>query len=138
ERFGVRNSGVDAVVEGMGDHGCEYMTGGTVIVLGGIGYNFGAGMTGGEAYILDDGLTTPRINTQLVRAETPTTVDLADVRRRVQRHVELTRSPLGRALLTDWANASQRVIKVVPKNNPNAGMISNVPAPVAEAVPVPA
>jgi len=139
ERFGVRNSGVDAVVEGVGDHGCEYMTGGTVIVLGAIGYNFAAGMTGGEAYLLDDGGALPRINTQLVRIESPTTVDLADVRRRVQCHAELTRSAHARALLAEWEAVAPRFIKVVPKHNPSAGLISSVPASaVVAAMPVPA
>jgi len=115
ERFAVRNSGADAVVEGVGDHGCEYMTGGTVIVLGSIGYNFGAGMTGGKAYILDDGWSLKRINMELVSVETPSAADLADIHQRVERHVALTHSAIGKALLENWESGARHFIKVIPK-----------------------
>jgi glutamate synthase (ferredoxin) len=115
ERFAVRNSGAEAVVEGVGDHGCEYMTGGTVIVLGSIGYNFGAGMTGGTAYIWDDGWALKRINMELVSVQTPTADDFADIRRRVERHVALTHSAVGQALLDNWETASRHFIKILPK-----------------------
>jgi len=134
ERFAVRNSGADAIVEGVGDHGCEYMTGGTVIVLGSIGYNFGAGMTGGVAYILDDGWSLKRINLELVRVEAPSEADLAEVRRRVQQHVALTRSVVGRALLQHWESGARHFIKIVPKTVP-----ALQPAPaISAARPVPA
>jgi glutamate synthase domain-containing protein 3 len=115
ERFAVRNSGAEAVVEGVGDHGCEYMTGGTVIVLGSIGYNFGAGMTGGTAYIWDDGWALKRINMELVSVQTPTADDFADIRRRVERHVALAHSAVGQALLDNWETASRHFIKILPK-----------------------
>lgn len=115
ERFAVRNSGADAVVEGVGDHGCEYMTGGTVIVLGSIGYNFGAGMTGGKAYILDDGWSLKRINMELVSVQTPSAEDLADIRQRMERHVALTHSAVGRALLENWESGARHFIKILPK-----------------------
>src|SRR3954469_11586301 len=81
ERFGVRNSGVSAVVEGVGDHGCEYMTGGRVVVLGPTGRNFAAGMSGGMAFVLDpDGTFPANCNTELVELEEPADEDLEEVR----------------------------------------------------------
>src|SRR3954454_4531152 len=81
ERFGVRNSGAKAVVEGVGDHACEYMTGGTVVVLGPVGYNLGAGMTGGQVFVWDpEGELNSRLNTALVEAERPTAEDLEELR----------------------------------------------------------
>jgi glutamate synthase domain-containing protein 3 len=118
ERFAVRNSGADAVVEGVGDHGCEYMTGGTVVVLGAVGYNFGAGMTGGAAYVLDDGWALKRINRELVDVVALSPDDLADLRRRVEAHVALTRSAVGRALLANWESGSRHFVRVVPKSVP--------------------
>jgi glutamate synthase (ferredoxin) len=140
ERFAVRNSGADAVVEGVGDHGCEYMTGGTVVVLGSIGYNFGAGMTGGVAYILDDGWSLKRINLELVRVEPPSEADLEDVRRRVQQHVALTRSAVGRALLEHWESGARHFIKIVPKSAPTASPepAAALTAAFSDAQPVPA
>ncbi len=103
ERFCVRNSGATAVVEGTGDHACEYMTGGTVVILGPVGYNLGAGMTGGEAYIYDpEGLLTTRLNRQLVEAATPDDIQRADLRFLVERHRELTGSARASAMLDDW------------------------------------
>lgn len=138
ERFAVRNSGADAVVEGVGDHGCEYMTGGTVIVLGSIGYNFGAGMTGGVAYILDDGWSLKRINLELVCVESPSEADLEDVRRRVQQHVALTRSVVGRALLQHWEAGARHFIKILPKSAPAAPPAPAISAVLSDAQPVPA
>ncbi len=103
ERFCVRNSGATAVVEGAGDHACEYMTGGTVVILGPVGHNLGAGMTGGEAYIYDhDGRLGNRLNPQLVQAIRPNNAQSAELRFLVERHREYTGSPLAAALLADW------------------------------------
>ncbi len=100
ERFCVRNSGATAVVEGVGDHGCEYMTGGTVVVLGPTGRNFAAGMSGGIAYVADpDDALERRLNGAMVDLEDLTPDDVALVRELVARHVELTGSALGRRLL---------------------------------------
>ncbi|MEW6473762.1 MAG: glutamate synthase-related protein [Actinomycetota bacterium] len=103
ERFAVRNSGAVAVVEGTGDHCCEYMTGGTVVVLGPVGHNLGAGMTGGEAYVYDpDGLLGARLNSQLVESRRPNDAQAAELRFLVERHREHTGSVLAAALLADW------------------------------------
>jgi glutamate synthase (ferredoxin) len=135
ERFAVRNSGASAVVEGVGDHGCEYMTGGFVIILGAIGYNFAAGMTGGEAFIIDDGWAPARINRELVDVATPTAGDLERVRGWVEQHAALTQSTTGRALLSHWERACGKFLKIAPKGQP-------APQPVitseALAEPVPA
>jgi len=115
ERFGVRNSGADAVVEGVGDHACEYMTGGTIVVLGPVGYNLGAGMTGGRAFVWDPGsqLTT-RLNTALVEAARPDAESLEDFRWLVERHQELTGSPRAARLLDDWIATVANVWLVAP------------------------
>ena len=110
ERFAVRNSGASAVVEGLGDHGCEYMTGGRVVVLGPTGRNFAAGMSGGIAYVLD--LDPARVNTQLVALEELLADDEETVRALLAEHVERTGSPVADALLADWAPA--RFAKVMP------------------------
>ncbi len=103
ERFAVRNSGAVAVVEGTGDHCCEYMTGGTVVVLGATGHNLGAGMTGGEAYVYDpEGLLGTRLNSQLVESVRPNDAQAAELRFLVERHREYTGSVLAAALLADW------------------------------------
>lgn len=120
ERFAVRNSGALAVVEGIGDNGCEYMTGGVVAVLGKTGINFGAGMTGGFAYVLDvDGNFTKRINGEMVEglsiAELPTHQE--HLRGLIERHVEHTHSRLGERILGDWDNYIGRFVLVKPKAN---------------------
>jgi glutamate synthase domain-containing protein 3 len=103
ERFGVRNSGATAVVEGVGDHACEYMTGGRVVVLGPVGYNLGAGMTGGEAFIWDpDSQLVARLNTALVQAGRPDSAQVEELRWLIERHVEHTSSAHGGELLKDW------------------------------------
>ncbi|WP_333691735.1 glutamate synthase large subunit [Chloroflexus sp.] len=103
ERFAVRNSGATAVVEGIGDHGCEYMTGGTVVVLGSTGRNFGAGMTGGIAYVLDEYATlAQRYNPQLIELRPLSERDELRVRELIRRHVELTKSPRGSEILARW------------------------------------
>ena len=103
ERFAVRNSGAVAVVEGVGDHGCEYMTAGTVVVLGDVGLNFGAGMTGGEAYVLDrDGTLDERLGDGLVLVHDPDAGQLAELRELVERHLRHTESPRAAELLERW------------------------------------
>ena len=116
ERFAVRNSGAIAIVEGVGDHGCEYMTGGLAIILGAIGYNFAAGMTGGMAYVYDeDGTAGRRINRQLVNVEPLSTFEIDYVQQWIQRHFMLTNSPQAEAILNDWANKSAKFLKIAPK-----------------------
>src|SRR5262249_15453915 len=103
ERFCVRNSGAVAVVEGAGDHACEYMTGGTVVVLGEFGYNLGAGMTGGRAYVYDpNGVLAIRLNRQLVDATRVNDDVSAELRALVAEHAQLTGSPLSAGLLEQW------------------------------------
>ncbi len=117
ERFAVRNCGSVSVVEGVGDHGCEYMTSGTVVVLGWTGQNFGAGMTGGIAYVYDDAHTLEyRLNRQLVHAE-PLSNDADETRVRdlVQQHAERTGSAWSRGLLDRWDETCGLFRKVVPK-----------------------
>jgi glutamate synthase (NADPH/NADH) large chain len=113
ERFGVRNSGATAVVEGVGDHGCEYMTGGTVVVLGSTGRNFAAGMSGGRAYVwrLDTGL----VNSELVDLE-PVTADEAETLRvLVAAHADHTASPVAAGLLARWPEAVTEFTAVIPR-----------------------
>ena len=112
ERFAVRNSGITAVVEGVGDHGCEYMTGGEVLVLGRIGRNFGAGMSGGYAYILD--CDERYVNTGLVELRPANNDDLARIKALVEQHVLHTNSAKGRHILENWNNFVNRFTKVVP------------------------
>src|SRR6185312_5792305 len=110
ERFCVRNSGVHAVVEGVGDHGCEYMTGGRVVVIGPTGRNFAAGMSGGIAYVLD--FAAAACNTQSVDLEALEPADEDEVRALLGEHVERTGSTVARALLAAWDPA--RFTKVMP------------------------
>jgi glutamate synthase (ferredoxin) len=118
ERFAVRNSGAHAVVEGVGDHACEYMTGGRVVVIGLTGRNFAAGMSGGVAYVLDvDGQFPTRCNRGMVDLEPldqPDDIQL--VRDLVERHVELTGSTPAAAILADWPAARPRFVKVMPRD----------------------
>ena len=115
ERFGVRNSGANAVVEGVGDHACEYMTGGTIVVLGPFGYNIGAGMTGGEAYVWDPrARLTARLNSALVEAVRPDAEHVEELRWMVERHFELTGSPRAKSLLEDWQTTIEQMWHVVP------------------------
>jgi glutamate synthase domain-containing protein 2/glutamate synthase domain-containing protein 1/glutamate synthase domain-containing protein 3 len=117
ERFAVRNSGATAVVEGVGDHGCEYMTNGTVIVLGSTGRNFAAGMSGGIAYVYDDqgDFETRRCNKASVDLEPLSTdEDVARVRELLGRHRDLTGSPRAAWILEHWAEAQAQFIKVFP------------------------
>jgi glutamate synthase (NADPH/NADH) large chain len=116
ERFAVRNSGATVVVEGVGDHACEYMTGGTVVVLGSTGRNFGAGMSGGIAYVFDvDGSLEQRLNGSTELERSPLDADDAEVvRSLIEEHVRHTRSTRGAALLADFANATRRFVRVLP------------------------
>jgi glutamate synthase domain-containing protein 3 len=104
-----------AVVEGTGDHACEYMTAGAVVILGPTGRNLGAGMSGGEAYVYDpnDELAT-NINPQLVAAYEPTEGQLESLKRVIARHLEATDSPIARRVLDDWAEESLRFKRVAP------------------------
>ena len=115
ERFCVRNSGAEAVVEGVGDHGCEYMTGGRAVVLGETGRNFAAGMSGGIAYVWDpDGHFRPRVNMEMVELESLDDGDAEYVRSRIGKHVEHTGSTRGRAILDAWSKERGRFVKVMP------------------------
>jgi glutamate synthase (ferredoxin) len=118
ERFCVRNSGVHAVVEGVGDHGCEYMTGGRVVVLGPTGRNFAAGMSGGIAYVLDgDGGFVTRCNKELVGLSRLEDVEeAAAVRALVERHVQWTGSAHARRILERWGDAVRRFVRVLPND----------------------
>lgn len=116
ERFGVRNSGATAVVEGVGDHGCEYMTGGTVVILGPTGRNFGAGMTNGVVYVLDEsGAFQGRVNDESVLLLPVHSGDDADLKSLIERHVALTGSRKGQSLLDTWSSALTKFWKVLPK-----------------------
>ncbi|WP_439488551.1 glutamate synthase large subunit [Algoriphagus sp.] len=114
ERFCVRNSGVQTVVEGIGDHGCEYMTGGLVVNLGEIGRNFAAGMSGGIAYILKEYIT--EINPELVDIDILEEEDFTTIKTFLKRHVKLTRSALGTKFLEDWDKSKDKFIKVIPRD----------------------
>ncbi len=116
ERFGVRNSGAIAVVEGTGDHCCEYMTGGRVVVLGRSGRNFGAGMSGGIAYAYDEaGDFATRCNMEMVALERlEDSEDLDLVHGLMERHLEYTSSAVAEGLLRDWPKAAERFVKVMP------------------------
>jgi len=118
ERFAVRNSGVNVVVEGVGDHGCEYMTGGRVVVLGKTGRNFAAGMSGGIAYVIDwDGEFTKRCNFEMIGLENLEDKDeVAEVRSMIAKHVQYTNSDLGRRVLEDWDGFVGKFVKVIPKD----------------------
>jgi glutamate synthase (NADPH/NADH) large chain len=113
----VRNCGSTAVVEGVGDHGCEYMTSGTVIVLGSVGKNFGAGMTGGVAYVYDrENKLSQRLNPQLVRAERLGNADDdMSVKGLIEQHAQATGSAWSRGLLDQWDETKDLFWKVSPK-----------------------
>jgi glutamate synthase (NADPH) large chain len=115
ERFAVRNSGATTVVEGVGDHGCEYMTGGTVVVLGTTGRNFGAGMSGGVAYVYDeDGLFVRRCNTEMVELETVDGDEAMRLHALVVEHARRTGSRKASALLLNWEAVLRKLVKVLP------------------------
>ncbi len=117
ERFCVRNSGAVAVVEGIGDHGCEYMTGGKVVVLGPTGRNFGAGMSGGIAYVFDpDGTFGSRVNPDMVDLEELDDEDQQWLYDTIAEHAQLTGSAVATRLLEDWAGALVQFVKVMPRD----------------------
>jgi glutamate synthase domain-containing protein 3 len=117
ERFAVRNSGACAVVEGVGDHGCEYMTGGRVVVLGETGRNFAAGMSGGIAYVLDEGgVFAGRCNRDLVDLEEPDAADFVVVRDLVVEHAQRTGSVVAERLLARWDERPPAFVKVMPRD----------------------
>jgi glutamate synthase (NADPH) large chain len=128
ERFAVRNSGADTVVEGVGSNGCEYMTGGTAVVLGDIGVNFAAGMTGGMAFVYDpDGTFERKVNPDTVawqRIDHPYWDGV--LKAMVEEHVAETKSPLGARLLNDWNREVEKFWQVVPKE-----MLSRLPQPLS-------
>ncbi len=114
ERFCVRNSGVTAVVEGVGDHACEYMTGGRVVVLGSTGRNLGAGMSGGIGYVLD--LLPGMVNPEMVDLDPLSLSDLAELQLMIRDHFEATQSEVARLLLEDWSASGDRFTKIMPKD----------------------
>ena len=121
ERFCVRNSGVEAVVEGVGDHALEYMTGGLVINLGTTGRNLGAGMSGGVAYVYDEAgdFVEKRLNTEMVNVYQLIECSDADielVRSRIERHVGYTGSVRGKAILDDWPASAGKFLKIMPQD----------------------
>jgi glutamate synthase (NADPH/NADH) large chain len=114
ERFCVRNSGAIAVVEGLGDHGCEYMTGGVAVVIGKTGRNVAAGMSGGIGYFLD--LDPTLLNTEMVDALVPSDADLEFLKNLILRHREETGSDVAESLLADWRSSARRFTKVLPRD----------------------
>ena len=115
QRFGVRNSGATLVVEGVGNHGCEYMTGGVAVILGEVGANFAAGMSGGVAYVYDELRTLEgHCNKDMVELLVPTEAELEQVRQLIEEHVERTSSPRGIQLLYQFAEARRHFVKVIP------------------------
>jgi glutamate synthase (ferredoxin) len=118
ERFGVRNSGVNAVVEAIGDHGCEYMTGGRVVILGKTGRNFAAGMSGGIAYVLDEaGDFASHCNMELVGLGKMTDADeIEEVWKLIQRHQTYTKSERAAKILASWQSYVPKFVKVLPKD----------------------
>ncbi len=117
ERFCVRNSGADAVVEGVGEHGCEYMTGGNVVILGPTGRNFGAGMSGGIAYVLDEeGDFETRVNPETIDLDPLDDADLERVQRMVRLHFQYTRSERADDILRKWDDLAPKFVKVFPKD----------------------
>jgi glutamate synthase (NADPH) large chain len=116
ERFAVRNSGIEAVIEGVGDHGCEYMTGGRVVVLGRTGKNFAAGMSGGIAYVFDPaGDFASLCNLEMVNlGKIEAAPEIEFVKNRIFRHVELTESRIGTQILLDWEENLAKFVRVIP------------------------
>jgi glutamate synthase (NADPH/NADH) large chain len=115
ERFAVRNSGVKVVVEGVGDHGCEYMTGGTVIILGETGRNFAAGMSGGVAFVYDGQKTFPKnCNMEMVMLDTLEEEDELELETLIRNHVQFTGSDLGQKILDNWSSSFRQFVKVMP------------------------
>ena len=117
ERFCVRNSGATAVVEGVGDHGCEYMTGGKVVILGETGRNFGAGMSGGVAYVYNpNGTFEANLNAELVDLEELSGDDFTWLRDIIARHRDETGSPVAERISSDWSQQVNHFVKVMPRD----------------------
>ena len=117
DRFAVRNSGATAVVEGVGDHGCEYMTNGRVVVLGACGRNFAAGMSGGLAYVLDDSGAFTRTQCNQASVDLEPLIDASDiecVRTLIEKHLSLTGSPRAAWILDKWSETLPKFVKVFP------------------------
>jgi glutamate synthase domain-containing protein 3 len=144
ERFAVRNSGAQAVVEGVGDHGCEYMTGGCVVVLGPTGRNFAAGMSGGIAYVLDEHKELARrCNMGMVGFEAPSADDAAELKALIAEHEQRTGSPLAARVLAQWPQllAQDAFVKVMPHDykrvlQERAAQAQAAPPPDEEAAAV--
>jgi glutamate synthase (NADPH/NADH) large chain len=116
ERFAVRNSGATAVVEGIGDHGCEYMTGGRALILGSTGRNFAAGMSGGIAWVYDkDGSFTENCNREMVDLDPLSNKDAEHIIALLKKHASLTGSKVAKDLLKNWDEASTKFVKVFPQ-----------------------
>src|SRR5690606_20951374 len=116
ERFAVRNSGATTVVEGVGDHGCEYMTGGRALILGETGRNFAAGMSGGIAWVYDiNGTFKDRCNLEMVDLDPLDEEDETQIINLLKRHINLTNSKLASSILSNWKNERSLFVKVFPK-----------------------
>jgi glutamate synthase (NADPH) large chain len=136
ERFCVRNSGVRAVIEGVGDHGCEYMTGGRAVILGPTGRNFAAGMSGGIAYVYDNigDFATARCNLEMVELESVTEPDdVAELKSMIEAHIQHTDSAVAKRILEDWAYTCSQFIKVMPTDYKRA--LERLAREAAEAAP---
>ena len=117
ERFCVRNSGVNAVVEAVGDHSCEYMTGGRVVILGSTGRNFAAGMSGGIAYIFnEDGNFETKCNKDMVSLEGLEGEDQKTLKYMIEKHLDYTNSNVAKNILNSWSESIQKFIKVMPND----------------------
>jgi len=127
ERFCVRNSGAKVVVEGIGDHGCEYMTGGLVVILGDTGRNFGAGMSGGVAYVLNaKGDFASKVNPEMVAIEELTQEDEAILKLYVEQHLQYTNSDVAKGILDNWSESLAQFVKVMPQDFKKALASRNV------------
>jgi glutamate synthase (NADPH) large chain len=141
ERFAVRNSGATAVVEGVGDHGCEYMTNGLVLVLGPCGRNFAAGMSGGIAYVFDERMDFTKKRCNLASVDLEPVIETEDVqlvRDLVARHAELSGSPRARMILDNWSEMLPRFIKVFPHEFKRVLGVSRASQPYIAGQPLPA
>jgi glutamate synthase domain-containing protein 3 len=137
ERFAVRNSGASAVVEGVGDHGCEYMTGGRAVILGPTGRNFAAGMSGGVAYVLDeDGAFEQRCNMELVGFDAIDADDAAELHALIEEHHLRTQSAVAARVLREWDATLPRFVKVMPHDYKRA-LRELAEAEAAETAPAP-
>ena len=128
ERFCVRNSGANVVVESIGDHGCEYMTGGTVIILGDTGRNFAAGMSGGIAYVYDvQGKFAENCNLEMIDLDKCDDIDKNELFTMLQKHVDYTGSTVAKFIIEDMENQLQHFVKVFPKDYKKALKASSLP-----------